>query len=214
MKIAIVDYGAGNLQSAHKAFERAARDSGIAAEVIVTDDPDAIARADRIVLPGQGAFADCMNGLAARAGVIAALTRAVREQGKPFFGICVGMQLLAARGLEHGEHAGLGWLGGEVRRLDPADAALKIPHMGWNELECADHPLTRGVARGAHAYFVHSYHYVTGPGERDAVIAVTDYGGPVIAMVARGNIAGAQFHPEKSQATGLALIRNFLAWLP
>lgn len=214
MKIAIVDYGAGNLQSAHKAFERVARDAGISAAVTVTDDPERIASADRIVLPGQGAFADCMNGLAARPGVVAALTRAVREQGKPFFGICVGMQLLAARGLEHGEHAGLGWLGGEVRRMEPSDATLKIPHMGWNELDCAEHPLTRGVARGAHAYFVHSYHYVAGADERDAVIATTDYGGPVIAMVARENIAGTQFHPEKSQATGLALIRNFLEWRP
>ncbi len=216
MSVAIIDYGSGNLHSAAKAFERAAREAGLDVPVAVTGDPDAVRAAERIVLPGVGAFADCRAGLDAVPGLVEALTEAVRGRGKPFLGICVGMQLMASRGLEHGVTPGLGWIPGDVRRIQPADAALKIPHMGWNVLHLQrEHPLLDGIAlgpAGLHAYFVHSY--ALDASGADHVVAVSDYGGPVTAVVARDNMAGAQFHPEKSQALGLALIRNFLAWRP
>ncbi|OHC81965.1 MAG: imidazole glycerol phosphate synthase, glutamine amidotransferase subunit [Rhodospirillales bacterium RIFCSPLOWO2_12_FULL_67_15] len=214
MKVAIIDYGSGNLRSAAKAFERAAAESGSKADVRVVADAAEVARADRIVLPGVGAFADCKQGLESLPGMVAAVDRAVRERGRPFLGICVGMQLLATTGFEHGTHAGLGWIPGEVKALAPADPALKIPHMGWNTIEfrAGGHPLLAGIAHRAHAYFVHSYAMSC----RDPadVVAVTDYGGPVAALIAHENMAGTQFHPEKSQATGLRLIANFLAWSP
>jgi imidazole glycerol-phosphate synthase subunit HisH len=212
-RVVIIDYGSGNLRSAAKAFERAAHESGFAGTVAVTAQPDDVAGASHIVLPGVGAFADCMNGLRALPGMVDALTQAVRREGKPFLGICVGMQLLASRGLEHGVHEGLGWLSGDVKRLEPADASLKIPHMGWNELVVKQaHPLFAGIETGAHAYFVHSYHFV--PADPDVVGLSTDYGGALTAAVVRGNIAGTQFHPEKSQEAGLRLIANFLHWQP
>jgi glutamine amidotransferase len=213
MTVVIIDYGSGNLRSAAKAFGFAARTAGLATEIKVSADPAEVAAADRIVLPGVGAFADCMAGLAALPGMVAALTRAVREEKRPFLGICVGMQLLATTGREHGEHAGLGWIPGEVRRIEGEATGLKVPHMGWNELSMrAAHPLLDGIAPGAHAYFVHSYHLV--PRDAAAVLATTDYGGPIAAVLARGNIAGTQFHPEKSQDAGLRLIANFLRWSP
>jgi glutamine amidotransferase len=213
MIVAIVDYGSGNLRSAAKAFERAAAASGAATEIRVASDPEIVAAADRIVLPGVGAFADCRRGLAAVAGLEAALDEAVMVRGRPFLGICVGMQLMAWRGREFETVDGLGWIGGEVVAIEPGDAALKIPHMGWNELEFrAPHPLVDGLAAGAHAYFVHSYHFR--PAEPADLVAVTDYGGPLAALVAHGNLAGTQFHPEKSQEAGLRLIRNFLRWRP
>ncbi len=216
MLVAIVDYQSGNLHSAAKAFERAARESGIAAEVSVTSDPGTVQRADRIVLPGVGAFGDCYNGLESTAGMIEALQEAVLVRGRPFFGICVGMQLLADRGLEHGTHKGLGWIGGEVSLIRPVDKALKVPHMGWNTLTyLRPHPLFEGIPGGPggwHAYFVHSYQFLVGePGD---VVAVSDYGGPVTAAIARGTIAGSQFHPEKSQKLGLKLISILLQWRP
>jgi glutamine amidotransferase len=213
MKVAIIDYGSGNLRSAAKAFERAAAEKNVSADIRVVSDAAEIARADRIVLPGVGAFADCMRGLGALPGMVAAMDKAVRGQGRPFLGICVGMQLLATRGFEHGTHAGLGWIPGTVEALRPSDPALKIPHMGWNALEFrAAHPLLEGIAPGAHAYFVHSYAMTC----RDPadVVATTGYGGPVAALIAHANMAGTQFHPEKSQASGLRLIANFLAWSP
>ncbi len=216
MKVVIVDYGSGNLNSASKAFERAAREAGIAAEVEVTADPDHVRRSDRIVLPGVGAFADCRRGLDAVPGLHDALTEAVVETGKPFLGICVGMQLLASRGLEHQTTPGLGWIAGDVAPLAPTDPALKIPHMGWNTLQIRSvHPLFDDIPtgeHGLHAYFVHSYG-LKAKAEAD-VVAVTDYGGPVTAVVARDNVAGTQFHPEKSQTLGLTLIGNFLRWRP
>ncbi len=213
MKVAIVDYGSGNLRSAAKAFERAAAEKGIAADIRVVADASSVASADRIVLPGVGAFADCMRGLEALPGMVAALDKAVRGQGRPFLGICVGMQLLASRGFEHGTHEGLGWIPGEVEALKPSDPSLKIPHMGWNALERRrEHPLLAGIAPGTHAYFVHSYAMICRDGAD--VVATADYGGPIAALVARGNMAGTQFHPEKSQASGLRLIANFLAWSP
>ncbi|MFY9643076.1 MAG: imidazole glycerol phosphate synthase subunit HisH [Rhodomicrobium sp.] len=216
MLVAIVDYQSGNLHSAAKAFERAARESGIAAEISVTSDPGTVKRADRIVLPGVGAFGDCYRGLESTPGMIEALQEAVLEGGRPFFGICVGMQLLANRGLEHGTHEGLGWIGGEVTLIQPADKALKVPHMGWNTLSyLRSHPLFEGIPGGAegwHAYFVHSYQFrAEDPSD---VAATADYGGAVTAAIARGNIAGSQFHPEKSQKLGLKLISNFLKWRP
>ena len=214
MKVAIVDYGSGNLRSAAKAFERAAADSGSKAEIRVVTDAAEVARADRIVLPGVGAFADCKRGLESLPGMVAAMDEAVRVRGRPFLGICVGMQLLASTGHEHGVHAGLGWIPGEVKVLKPSDPAFKIPHMGWNTLEFREdrHPLLEGIAPGAHAYFVHSYAmFCRDPAD---VVATTDYGGPVAALLAHANMAGTQFHPEKSQATGLRLIANFLAWSP
>ncbi len=214
--VAIIDYGSGNLHSAAKAFERAARESAIASHIVVTSDPVAVVAADRIVLPGVGAFADCKRGLDAVAGMHAVLEEAVLHKGRPFLGICVGMQLLASRGLEHTVTGGLGWIPGEVRILEPNDPALKIPHMGWNTLDARQpHALLDGIATGPaglHAYFVHSYHLVAeDPG---MVLAQTEYGGPVTALIGRDNIAGTQFHPEKSQTLGLKLIANFLAWKP
>ncbi|MDX2157318.1 MAG: imidazole glycerol phosphate synthase subunit HisH [Hyphomicrobiaceae bacterium] len=215
-RVAIIDYGSGNLHSAAKAFERAARDSGTDARIEVTSDPKAVLGADRIVLPGVGAFADCKRGLDAVAGMREALETVVRGKRRPFLGICVGQQLLATRGLEHEVTPGLDWIGGEVRVLEPSDRSLKIPHMGWNTLEVMrPHALLEGLAtgpNGLHAYFVHSYHLV--PTDPAAVVARTDYGGPVTAIVGRDNIAGTQFHPEKSQRLGLGLIANFLAWRP
>lgn len=214
MTVAIIDYGSGNLRSAAKAFERAVAEAGASIEVLVTSDADTVRRADRVVLPGVGAFGDCRAGLDAVPGMVEALREVVFDRGRPFLGICVGMQLLADRGLEHGDHAGLGWIPGDVVPLTPNDATLKVPHMGWNELDFAPgaHPLLDGVTPGAHAYFVHSYRFaVTDAADQKAVV---DYGGPVAALVAHGTIAGTQFHPEKSQATGLRLISNFLRWTP
>lgn len=209
MKLCVVDYGSGNLRSAAKAFEHEAHGR---AEVIVTADADLVRKADRIVLPGQGAFGDCAAGLRAVPGMVEALEHAVLTRGVPFLGICVGMQLLAATGYEHGAHKGLGWLGGEVRKMEPADPALKLPQLGWNALEFEAHPLLAGWPPGAHVYFANSYHYA--PADPAAAIAHADYGGKIVAAVAKGNIAGTQFHPEKSQAIGLMLVSNFLSWHP
>jgi imidazole glycerol-phosphate synthase subunit HisH len=213
MIVAIVDYGSGNLRSAAKAFERAAADSGVSSEIRVTSTPAEVAGADRIVLPGVGAFADCRRGLAAVPGLEAALEEAVVVSGRPFLGICVGMQLMAQRGREFEMVEGLGWIAGEVVAIEPCDPALKIPHMGWNEIEPRTaHPLLAGVAAGTHAYFVHSYHFcLADPAD---LVAVADYGGPLAAIVGHDNLAGTQFHPEKSQAAGLRLIGNFLRWNP
>ncbi|MDQ0467387.1 imidazole glycerol phosphate synthase subunit HisH [Labrys wisconsinensis] len=216
MITAIVDYGSGNLHSARKAFERASRESGTAADILVTADPERVRRADRIVLPGVGAFADCKRGLAAVPGMIEALDEAVIPGGRPFLGICVGMQLMAERGLEFETTRGLGWIAGDVKVIAPADPALKIPHMGWNTLNLRrDHALLAGIPTGPaglHAYFVHSFHLAAASPE--LLLAEADYAGPVTAMVGRDNLAGTQFHPEKSQRLGLALIANFLAWRP
>ena len=216
MTVAVIDYGSGNLHSAAKALERAAREGSTGEKIEVTRDPDAVRRADRIVLPGVGAFADCKRGLDAVPGMVAALTEAVRERGKPFFGICVGMQLMAERGRENVVTEGLGWIGGEVDRIAPADSTLKVPHMGWNTLAPKrGHALLDGIAlgpQGLHAYFVHSYQLR--PANSVDLVAEADYGGPVTAMVARDNLAGTQFHPEKSQRLGLALLANFLRWKP
>jgi imidazole glycerol-phosphate synthase subunit HisH len=214
--VAIVDYGSGNLHSAAKAFERAAREIGHSQPIMVTSDPDAVRRADRVVLPGVGAFADCRHGLDAIPGMVDALDETVRRKGRPFLGICVGMQLMAERGREYEVTPGLGWIAGEVDRIAPADPALKIPHMGWNTLSASQpHALLDGIAIGSdglHAYFVHSYHLnVADP---DDLVAQADYGGPITAIVARDSYAGTQFHPEKSQRLGLALIANFLKWAP
>jgi imidazole glycerol-phosphate synthase subunit HisH len=216
MSVAIVDYGSGNLHSAAKAFERAARDSGHDQPIAVTSDPDRIARADRVVLPGVGAFADCRKGLDAIPGMIDALDTSVRKNGRPFFGICVGMQLMAERGREYQVTRGLGWIAGEVDRIAPSDPDLKIPHMGWNTLNVSKaHPLLDGIPvgpKGLHAYFVHSYELK--PARREDLVAQADYGGPLTAIVGRENMVGTQFHPEKSQRLGLALIANFLKWAP
>jgi glutamine amidotransferase len=216
VSVAIVDYGSGNLHSAAKAFERAAHDAGLDQPILVTQDPAVVARADRVVLPGVGAFADCRRGLDAVAGMVEALEEAVRCRGRPFFGICVGMQLLAERGREYEVTPGLGWIAGEVDRIAPRDPHLKIPHMGWNTLDVMrPHKLVEGLplgAQGLHAYFVHSYQLNVA--ERADLVAAADYGGPVTAIVARDNIVGTQFHPEKSQKLGLALIVNFLRWSP
>ncbi len=213
MKLAIVDYGSGNLRSAAKAFERSARETGLNAEINVTGDVDAIAAADRVVLPGVGAFRDCLDGLTAIEGMAEAIRHAAEVRQVPFFGICVGMQLMASIGREHGDTEGFGWIPGAVEPLAPSDKALKIPHMGWNALQsAAEHPLLAGVPAGAHVYFVHSFALQAEKAEH--VLATTDYGGAVTAMVGRDNIVGTQFHPEKSQAAGLALIANFLNWEP
>ena len=216
MTVAIVDYGSGNLHSAAKAFERAARESGHDQPILVTSDPDKVARADRVVLPGVGAFADCRRGLDAVPGMVAALEETVRRKGRPFLGICVGMQLMAERGREYEVTEGLGWIAGEVDRITPADRNLKVPHMGWNTLaELKPHPLLDGIPvgpQGLHAYFVHSYGLRAA--DRADLVAEADYGGPVTAIVARDTFAGTQFHPEKSQRLGLALIANFLKWKP
>ena len=213
MSVVVVDYGSGNLRSAAKACERAARDRGLKLDVKISGRAEDVRAADRIVLPGQGAFGDCKRGLAAVAGMIEALEESVVRKGRPFLGICVGMQLMAERGLEHGVHQGLGWLPGDVVAMSPADKALKIPHMGWNELvDLAPHPVLSGLTPGCHAYFVHSYIMRCTDGRH--VLAACDYGGPFAAIVGRDNMVGTQFHVEKSQATGLALIGNFLEWRP
>jgi glutamine amidotransferase len=215
-RVAIIDYGSGNLHSAAKAFERAARESEADAMITLTADPDIVSAADRIVLPGVGAFADCKRGLEAVPGMREALEDTVRIKGRPFLGICVGMQLMASRGLEFEVTDGLDWIAGEVRAIEPDDKSLKIPHMGWNTLTVDNpHALLAGVPTGPdglHAYFVHSFHFV--PENRAAIVAETDYGGPVTAFIAKGNMAGTQFHPEKSQTLGLKLIANFLKWTP
>jgi imidazole glycerol-phosphate synthase subunit HisH len=214
--VAIVDYSSGNLHSAAKAFERAAHEAGLDQPITVTQDPAVVARADRVVLPGVGAFADCRRGLDAVPGMVDALEEAVRQRGQPFFGICVGMQLMAERGLEYEVKEGLGWIAGEVDRIAPKDPSLKIPHMGWNTLNVTrPHPLLAGLElgpNGRHAYFVHSYQLK--PENRADLIAEADYGGAVTAVVGRDNIVGTQFHPEKSQKLGLELIANFLKWMP
>ncbi len=212
----IIDYGSGNLRSAAKAFERASAESGRAIEILVSGKPEDVMTADRIVLPGVGAFAECRRGLDAMPGLVEALESRVHEDGRPFLGICVGMQLMAARGLEFTTTEGLDWLPGDVVALDSAPgfkaAGLKVPHMGWNELAVAatDHPVLAGIGQGAHAYFVHSYKMACAvPGD---VLASVEYGGPIAAVVGRDNLIGTQFHPEKSQETGLRLIGNFLRW--
>jgi imidazole glycerol-phosphate synthase subunit HisH len=214
--VAIIDYGSGNLHSASKAFERAAREHGLAEPIVVTSDPDDVRRADRVVLPGVGAFADCRRGLDAVPGMVAALEESVRARGRPFLGICVGMQLMAERGREYVVTPGLGWIAGEVDRITPSDPGLKVPHMGWNTLNAyRSHPLLDGIAvgpQGLHAYFVHSFHLK--PAERADLIAEADYGGAVTAVVGRDTMVGTQFHPEKSQRLGLRLIANFLQWTP
>lgn len=218
MKVAIIDYGSGNLRSAAKAFERAGRDAGLAADVMVTAEPEAVRDADRIVLPGVGAFGDCAAGLRAIPGMEETLNETVREKARPFLGICVGMQLMAKAGFEHLTTEGFSWIDGEVHRIEPADEedgrARKVPHMGWNVLALsgADHPVLAGLEDGHHAYFVHSY--AMRLDSADQQLATVDYGGPICAMVGRDNMVGTQFHPEKSQATGLRLIANFIGWMP
>ena len=213
MTVAIVDYGSGNLHSARRAFERCAQGGET---ILVTSDPDAIAAADRIVLPGVGAFADCKRGLDERSGLIDALNEAVRNKGTPFLGICVGMQLMATRGLEYAETRGLGWIDGDVTAIRKTDIGMKIPHMGWNTLHAASgHPVLEGIDTGdggLHAYFVHSFHLAAASPED--VVATTPYGEEITAIVARNNWVGVQFHPEKSQTLGLRLIANFLDWRP
>jgi imidazole glycerol-phosphate synthase subunit HisH len=215
-RLAIINYGSGNLHSAAKAFERAARECDTDVRVEVTDSPAAVLAADRIVLPGVGAFADCKAGVDAIAGMREALEESVRERQRPFLGICVGAQLMAERGLEFRITPGFGWIRGDVKAIEPTDPTLKIPHMGWNTLDVVNpHPLLAGVKtgpEGLHAYFVHSFHLAVA--SRDTLVAQADYGGPVTAMVGIDNIAGTQFHPEKSQTLGLRLISNFLKWSP
>ena len=215
MIVAIVDYGAGNLRSAEKALAAAAKSCGRdGARVVVTADPEAVRRADRIVLPGVGAFADCKGGLDSLPGMVEALEDAVLKQGRPFLGICVGMQLMASEGVEFGTHKGLDWIKGKVVVLDPADRSLRIPQMGWNDLRLTGiaHPALAATRTGDHAYFVHSYHFVA---ERpEDVLATVEYGGPVTAIIGRDNLLGVQFHPEKSQQVGLTLLASFLKWTP
>ncbi|MBE0705268.1 MAG: imidazole glycerol phosphate synthase subunit HisH [Afipia sp.] len=216
MSVALIDYGSGNLHSAAKAFERAARALELPEKVVVTRDPETVYRADRIVLPGVGAFADCRKGLDALDGMVDAMTEAVRSKARPFFGICVGMQLMATQGKEHVTTPGLNWIAGDVEKIAPRDESLKIPHMGWNTLDLIrEHPVLENLPlgdKGRHAYFVHSYH-LNATSEGD-VIARADYGGPLTAIVAKDTMFGTQFHPEKSQRFGLALIANFLKWKP
>ncbi|MDK4722831.1 imidazole glycerol phosphate synthase subunit HisH [Rhizobium sp. CNPSo 3968] len=216
MRVAIIDYGSGNLRSATKAFERAAREAGIDAEIDLTDDAERVATADRIVLPGVGTYADCRRGLDAVPGMTEAVIDVVEHKARPFLGICVGMQLMSSRGLEKTITKGFGWIKGDVKEMTPSDPSLKIPQIGWNTLDIRHpHALFEGIEtgpNGLHAYFVHSYHLAADHG--DDVIATTNYGGPMTAFVGRDNIAGAQFHPEKSQKLGLALIANFLRWKP
>jgi imidazole glycerol-phosphate synthase subunit HisH len=216
VNIALIDYGAGNLHSAAKALERALLEAEISGAVTITDDAAVVAKADRIVLPGDGAYADCMTQLKAAPGMIETLETRVRKAGVPFLGICVGMQLLATQGTEHGVTSGLNWLPGSVDRIAPKDASFKVPHMGWNTLDdFKPHALLEGIAlgpTGLHAYFLHAYH-LKADNTAD-VIATADYGAPVTAVLARGNIAGTQFHPEKSQKLGLRLLANFLRWKP
>lgn len=212
MLTVLVDYDSGNLHSAEKAFQRMARESG-AGEVLVSRRPEDVARADRIVLPGDGAFPACRAALGSHGGLFEAIEEAVTVKARPFLGICVGMQMMASWGREYSDTKGFGWIGGEVLRIAPAGAALKVPHMGWNDLVVeAPHPVLAGISTGDHAYFVHSYHFrVETPAER---LAHADYGAPITAVIGRANMVGTQFHPEKSQATGLRLIANFLAWAP
>jgi glutamine amidotransferase len=216
MRVAIIDYGSGNLRSATKAFERAAREAGIDARIHLTDKAEDVASADRVVLPGVGAYADCRAGLDAVPGMHEALVEVVEKKGHPFLGICVGMQLMSSRGLEKTTSHGLGWIEGDVVEMTPSDPTLKIPQIGWNTLEIQHaHPLFDGIKTGAdglHAYFVHSYHLAAK--HSHDVIATTSYGGAMTAFVGRDNMVGAQFHPEKSQTLGLALISNFLRWKP
>jgi len=213
MRVAIIDYGSGNLRSATKAFERAAREAGIAAEIDLTDKAERVASADRVVLPGVGAYADCRRGLDAVPGMVEALRETVEAKARPFLGVCVGMQLMSSRGLEKTTTEGLGWIKGDVVKMTPDDPELKIPQIGWNTLDRSRaHPLFSGIPETLHAYFVHSYHLAAENPED--VVATVDYGGPMTAFVASGNKAGAQFHPEKSQTLGLALITNFLRWKP
>ena len=216
MSVAIIDYGSGNLHSAAKALERAAREEGLVESIVVTRDPEKVVRADRVVLPGVGAFADCRRGLDAVDGMVEALNESVRERGRPFLGICVGMQLMAERGREYEVTQGLGWIPGDVERIAPTDADLKIPHMGWNTLDARrPHPVLDGIAlgpQGLHAYFVHSFQLK--PTVRSDLIAEAEYGGPVTAVVGRGTMVGTQFHPEKSQRLGLRLLANFMKWKP
>jgi glutamine amidotransferase len=216
MRVAIIDYGSGNLRSATKAFERASREAGVGAEIDLTADAGRVRSADRVVLPGVGAYADCRAGLDAVPGMVEAIEEAVVARGRPFLGICVGMQLMSERGLEKTVTPGLGWIAGDVKEIEPSDPALKVPQIGWNTIELKrEHPLFAGIPtgeKGLHAYFVHSYHLDAARAED--VLAIADYGGPVTAAVARDNRAGTQFHPEKSQALGLALIANFLRWKP
>lgn len=216
MRVAIIDYGSGNLRSAEKSFERAAREHDVSAEILVTNKPEIVAKADRIVLPGVGAFADCKAGLFAVDGMVEALRDGVESRDVPFFGICVGMQLMASRGLEKEISEGLGWIPGDVKPVVPNDPALKIPQMGWNTLtKQREHDVLSDIQLGAdglNAYFVHSYHL--DPKNLDHVVATTDHGGTITAMVARDNMIGTQFHPEKSQTLGLSLIGNFLNWWP
>jgi imidazole glycerol-phosphate synthase subunit HisH len=216
MQVAIIDYGSGNLRSAVKAFERSARETGITADIILTDKADIVANADSIVLPGVGAYADCKAGLAAVPGMIEALNEAVIAKARPFLGICVGMQLMSSRGLEKTVTEGLGWIKGDVVEMTPDDPALKIPQIGWNTINLSrPHPVFAGIEtgdQGLNAYFVHSYHFQTKNDEYR--LATVDYGGAMTAAVARDNMIGTQFHPEKSQTLGLALIRNFLRWMP
>ncbi|MFN3545929.1 MAG: imidazole glycerol phosphate synthase subunit HisH [Mesorhizobium sp.] len=216
MRVAIIDYGSGNLRSATKAFERAARESGTDAEIDLTADADRVRTADRIVLPGVGAYADCAAGLHAVAGMWEAIDESTLKMGRPFLGICVGMQLMSERGLEKTTTRGFGWIAGDVKEIEPSDPSLKIPQIGWNTIHVKHpHPIFAGIPTGddgLHAYFVHSYHLAAK--DPDQVLAVTDYGGPVTAAVGRDNMVGTQFHPEKSQALGLALIANFLKWRP
>jgi len=212
MTTVIVDYESGNLHSAEKAFQRMAHETG-AGEVAVTSDPEVICRADRIVLPGDGAFPACRTELYDHRGVYEAIEEAVIEGGRPFMGICIGMQMLATRGMEYEETPGFDWIGGTVEHIAPSDPSLKVPHMGWNDLVIdRPHAIFDGVETGDHAYFVHSYHFrVDDPAH---LLAHAEYGAPVTAVVGRGTIVGTQFHPEKSQATGLRLIANFLTWTP
>jgi glutamine amidotransferase len=214
MSVVIIDYGSGNLRSAAKAFERGVAEDGLSLSVEVSADPDKVRKASHVVLPGVGAFADCRAGLMTLDGMADALQEAVQVEAKPFLGICVGMQLMAKLGLEHGEHKGLGWLDGTVRPLEPSDKTLKIPHMGWNELELKNksHPVLAGLSDRPHVYFVHSYHMVCD--NAADVLVTTDYAGSVSAVVGRDNMVGTQFHPEKSQHAGLKLISNFLKWKP
>jgi len=216
MKVAIIDYGSGNLRSAVKSFERAAREIGSTAEIILTSQVSQVKQADRIVLPGVGAFADCRAGLVQIDGMWQAIDEAVSVSKKPFLGICVGMQLMAERGLEHEVAKGFGWIKGNVKAIEPGDKTFKIPHMGWNTIDpCKPHPVLENIAlgpQGLHAYFVHSYHLV--PDNHDDVLARADYSGTVFAAVAKDNMVGTQFHPEKSQELGLRLIGNFLNWTP
>jgi imidazole glycerol-phosphate synthase subunit HisH len=210
--VALIDYGSGNLRSAEKALREAARRHAIDADIVVTAEPGIVAAADRVVLPGVGAFASCRAGLDA-SGVYEAMNEAVHAKGAPFLGICVGHQLLATEGLEFGVTPGLDWIGGQVKKLEPRDPALTIPHMGWNAIAFArDHALFKGVEDGAHMYFANSFALT--PADPADVLATSDHGGPFTAAVAKGNVAGVQFHPEKSQAAGLALLANFLEWRP